>query len=992
MKHISKLNAGVATAVLGLAMISTPSFAADAAPAAADATAPAPADATSTIIVTGTLVKNPNLVQSNPVNVVTADELQFKQSNTAEEALREIPGLVADIGSAVNNGNNGQSNVNLRGLGSNRNVVLLDGQRIVPGSLNGVVDLNNIPLALISRVDVLTGAAVTTYGADAITGVVNFVTKKNFSGVDLSLGDTINQAGDGNYFRGDLTIGSNFADGKGNAVLSIGYQKSDPVYQGDRDYGKYDLSSYSGTAAGSGTTVPGRFNIAGSSKPGTKYSINPTTGALQSGYTAYNFNPFNLYQTPFKRYNMFAKANYEVTDSIEVYARAMFSQNTVEAILAPSGAFGTTINMNYNNPYLPTAMRLQECSGSLSGTFSAASPLTLAQCNAAATATGPGDPNYKTFSLLTQRRMPELGNRDYSYQTTMYDLMAGIGGALTSSISWDVHAAYGHSQNVSTTSGYLLTDRLQAAALASSTTACDGGQSGCVPVNLFGGLGSINQAMANYLTQPTSTTVTTSLSQIHGQVSGDFGWKLPTASEPVSFALGTEYRSYGATQLADILAQTPGELGGAGGAAPTINGSYKVIEGFTEVIAPLVSDKPGMYNITAELGARYSKYEVPGGSGSQTWTYKGGLTWAFDRQIKVRANYAHAVRAPNIGELFSPDSDGLTNLKIDPCAGAAPVGNANLTAVCLAQGAPQNAIGNIANPSAAQINILTGGNLNLKPETANTVTAGVVLQPDLIPHLSMSVDYYNIKISNIIGVPTPGQLISACFGNLTATSATSTACTVIRRDPTTGGLDGNQVTGPGLFGLTTNLPEGAKTDGVDLTVNYSHRFSGLNWTANFVGNWTREQTFNGEQCAGYFSANCGSIQPHVQFSLRNTFTMGPVDVSVLWRYIAPENQEPADVAANGAAFVGNLPSGIGTISGQYVNFGHIPAYNYFDLTTRFTVQKNFTLTVAVLNLLNKAPPLVGGTIGSTAYNSGNTYPSTYDALGRRVAVNAKISF
>jgi outer membrane receptor protein involved in Fe transport len=120
--------------------------------------------------------------------------------------------------------------------------------------------------------------------------------------------------------------------------------------------------------------------------------------------------------------------------------------------------------------------------------------------------------------------------------------------------------------------------------------------------------------------------------------------------------------------------------------------------------------------------------------------------------------------------------------------------------------------------------------------------------------------------------------------------------------------------------------------------------------------------------------------------------MGPVDVSVLWRYIAPENQEPADVAANGAAFVGNLPSGIGTISGQYVNFGHIPAYNYFDLTTRFTVQKNFTLTVAVLNLLNKAPPLVGGTIGSTAYNSGNTYPSTYDALGRRVAVNAKISF
>ena len=989
MKHISKLNAGVATAVLGLAMISTPSFAADAAPAAADATAPAPADATSTIIVTGTLFKNPNLVQSNPVNVVTADELQFKQSNTAEEALREVPGLVADIGSAVNNGNGGQSNVNLRGLGSNRNVVLLDGQRIVPGSLNGVVDLNDIPLALISRVDVLTGAAVTTYGADAITGVVNFVTKKNFTGVDLSVGDTITQSGDGNYLRADLTVGSNFADDKGNAVLSIGYQNSDPVYQGDRDYGKHDLSSYYGSAAGSGTTVPGRFNISGGAH---KYSINPTTGALQSGYSPYNFNPFNLYQTPFKRYNLFAKANYNISDSVEVYTRAMFSQNTVEAILAPSGAFGTTINVNYNNPYLPAAMRQQECSGSLSGTFSAASPLTLAQCNAAAAATGPNDPNYKTFSLLVQRRMPELGNRDYSYQTTMYDLMAGIDGSLTSSIKWDVHAAYGHSQNVATTSGYLLTDRLQNAALASSTTACDGGQAGCVPVNLFGAEGSISPASAAYLTQPTSTTVTTSLGQVHGQISGDFGWKLPTASEPVSFAVGTEYRNYTASQLADSLAQTPGELGGAGGAAPTINGSYHVWEGFSELVLPLVNDKPGFYNVTAEAGARYSKYTVPGGAGSTTWTYKGGLTWAVDPQVKFRANYAHAVRAPNIGELFSPQSDGLTNLAVDPCSGAAPVANANLRAVCIAQGAPANAIGNIANPSAAQANILTGGNLNLKPETANTITGGVVLQPRALPGFSMSVDYYNIKISNIIAVPTPGQLISACFDNLTASSATSTACTVIRRDPTTGGLDGNQVTGPGLFGLTQNLPEGAKTDGIDLIMNYSHRFNAVKWSASFVGNWTRENVFNGEQCAGYYSANCGSIQPHFQTSLRNTFTIGPVDLSILWRYIAPENQEPSDAIANAPAFVGNLPSGIGSLSGQSVNFGHIPAYNYFDATTRFTVQKNLVFTIAVLNVFNKAPPLVGWTIGSTAYNSGNTYPSTYDALGRRIAVNAKVTF
>src|SRR5688572_16893931 len=272
------------TMIAGLAF-ANPAFAQDAPPAeetATDDQAPgvttqeaatqeAAADGED-IVVTGTLIRNPNLEQSTPVNVTTSDAIELKQSNLAEEVLRELPGVVPSIGSAVNNGSRGASFVDLRSLGSVRNIVLLDGNRLVPSGLLGRVDLNNIPLALVERVDALTGAAVTTYGADAITGVVNFITRKDFAGVELAASEQITELGDGNFLRADLTMGANFDDGRGNAVLSVGYQESDPVYQGDRDFSRFQLDSYTGQQAGSGTAVPSRFS-------GLR-AINPTTCAL----------------------------------------------------------------------------------------------------------------------------------------------------------------------------------------------------------------------------------------------------------------------------------------------------------------------------------------------------------------------------------------------------------------------------------------------------------------------------------------------------------------------------------------------------------------------------------------------------------------------------------------------------------------------------------------------------------------------------------------
>lgn len=992
--------AGTAVAMLS----STAVFAQDAEDQTAD----------QTIVVTGSLIRNPNLEQANPVNVTTADTIELKQSNTAEEVLREVPGIVPNIGSAVNNGNGGSSYVDLRGLGSNRNVVLLDGNRIAPADLAGRVDLNNIPLALISRVDALTGAAVTTYGADAITGVVNFVTKKDFAGVDLSVGEQITGKGDGNYLRADLTVGANFDDGRGNAVLSLGYQEADPIYQGDRDVSLFGIDSYSGALGGSGTGVPARLSgtrplIAGTSNPNTDPTVANggvrqvnSSGQAVATFAPFNFNPYNIFQTPFERFNIFAQANYQITDSVEVYTRGLFSKNNVKTIIAPSGSFGGTIDVNLNNPYLPATLRNQLCAFNTSTVAGTYTPrFDPATCAAAALATGSTDPRYRTVTVTYNRRAVEVGPRISDYTSTTFDYRVGLRGGLTSTINWDLNASYGESEKVQAIQNYTLQSRWRQAALANSTTACQNTANGCVPVNLFGPEGSITPAMAAFLTADSTTTVRTALSQVRGVLSGDLGFSSPGASEPIGFALGAEYRNYSAEQASDLLAKTPGELGGAGGAAPDINGAYNVWEGYGEVIAPLVEDAPFMKSLTLEAGARFSKYSVRGGGSPETWTYKLGLTWEPTDDLKLRGNYARAVRAPNIGELFSPLNTVLTNLVVDPCAGAAPTTNANLRAVCIAQGAPAGTIGSITNPTAAQANITSGGNLNVNPETAKTWTVGAVFQPSFLPGFNVSADYYSIKVDDVIGSPTSGDLVSACFGNITAASAADPACTVIRRNPLTGGLDGDPAITGGLFAPLSNLGK-LSTRGIDIIANYSNDLGIAKWASSLVVNHTISSKYQAtpsavnRECVGYFSANCGftgSMQPAWQWSWRNTFTFGKLDASILWRHITPMVQEPLDIVDNGAAFSGTLPTRDGfALSGQQVDMGKISAYDYFDLTLRFNVNDNVTLTAAVQNLFDKDPPLVGSSIGTTTYNSGNTFPSTYDALGRRFAVSARLKF
>jgi outer membrane receptor protein involved in Fe transport len=954
--------------------------------------APLAPDSTNEVVVTGSLIRNPNVVSVAPVTVIGQAEIALRGSTNAETILRDIPGVVPSIGSQVNNGNGGASFANLRGLGTNRNIVLLDGLRIAPADFGGAVDLNNIPVALVERVDLLTGGASTTYGADAIAGVVNFITRSDFAGVDAQVEKGITDSGDGALTRADLTIGGNFADGKGNAVLGIGYQQTDPVYQGDRPYSSVAIDSFDGTgvagSGGSGTTVPGRFTVGSATR-----QINATTGTLVPTFARYNFNPFNVLQTPFKRYNIYGAAHYDISDAVKFYTRGIFSKNVVDTIIAPSGVFTSAITIPYSNPYLPAAARQQFCANAINNGGTA---LTTLQCNAAALATSTTDPNYRTFTTTVQRRMPEVGSRQSEYTTTLFDYHAGVRGDISSHLSYDLSGGYGESENVQATSGYVLLSRVRQAALATNTSTCIANTNGCVPVNLFGDNGSITPAQAAFLTASSTITEKTSLAQVHGQLNGDFGFTSPYATTPINFAIGGEYRRYTASQRSDSLAQS-GDLGGLGAAPPNFTGAYSVYEGFAELDAPLVADKPFFRELELQTGYRRSQYrvETAGSPSFGTDTYKVGLNWTPVESIKLRGNYQRAVRAPNIGELFTPLQTTLTNYASDPCAGAAPTANANLRAVCLAQGAPASAIGTIETPSAGQADITSGGNPNVKPETSDSYSFGVVFQPTFVPRLVITADYYNIKVRNAITTPTPQDIVNACFGGLSAASASSPACTAIRRDPVTGQLSGDPTTVGGLAASLSNLGRIA-TDGVDLKINYTQPFGFGKLNLSFVGNWTDKNVFQAtptsvaRNCVGYYSVNCASIQPRFAWQQRSTLTIRDIDFSVLWRHINPVRQEPLDVTGgNGPAFSG-VPAGLGGTTSY--NFGRIGAFNYFDIATRVGVRSNLDLTVTVTNLFDRNPPFVGYDVGATAYNSGNTYPSTYDPLGRRYTVTAHLKF
>lgn len=939
------------------------------------------------IIITGSRITNPNLTQSSPVASVDAATIELRQVNVVEEFLREIPGVVPSIGGSVNNGNGGSTFVNLRGLGANRNITLLNGTRVVPADLRGRTNLDIIPVAILERVDVLTGGAGSTYGADAISGVINFRTKTDFEGIDfrISQGDTFEGGGESSRF--DLTLGGNFDDDRGNAVISVGYTDRAALLQGERDFGVSNISSVSGNAGGSSTTVPTRFTIPGAAVAdiasvvpgytGGFLQASPDGSELQPFYQTFNFNPLNLFQVPMEQFRTYGSANYQISDNVEFYTEALYAQSTNETNLAPSGSFGFSALTPLSNPFIPPTVLGQIC-GSLQ--------IGAASCAAAGAATDQADPAYQEANINYARRFVELGPRTNSRQTSAWQFKTGARGQITDDLSWDVFYALGQSDVTFQQGGNGTRTRLTQSVQSTSTTQCQNTSGGCVPINLWGPLGSITPEVGAFLDVGNGGKTFTELEQMQAFISGDLPWSLPTVDAPISGVFGYERRDYLAGLTNELLTQTPGEVLGNGAAAPNTTGAYDVSEFFFEANIPVLRDVAMVEELTLQLGFRTSDYSTTGTE--DTW--KVGGTWSPVESLQFRGNFQKVTRAPNIFELFNPQATGLSNFASDPCAGAGPTGNADLLAVCLAQGAPANTIGGIVVDPAGQVNSTTGGNPNLAAEEAETWTIGAIWQPEAIPGLSLTVDYYSIEVEDAITIPSADDVFGACFGPgfasgaiaITGASAGSAACTGIRRNPETGNLFGNVATTAGLPLVRSN--QGAlETTGVDVTANYSYDLGDIG-TLNYNGglNWTDESLFQASptglnrECTGFYSGNCQSVQP--EFMATNRLTLQSnvfdrdVDVSLLWRYIHDVEVEP----------------GSGTFQPQ---FTEMDAANYFDLTVRGNITDEFQFTLGILNIGDREPDFVGSNIGSTAFNTGNVYPSTYDPFGRRYSLTLRYS-
>lgn len=972
------------------------------------------------IIVTGSRIARPNLEQSSPVQVVGAEEINLQQPTSAEELLRDLPGVAPGINSAVNNGSNGTATFNLRNLGANRNLVLLNERRLVPAGLNNVVDLNVIPLALIERVDVFTGGASSTYGADAVAGVVNFITRRNFSGIDLSANYGITERGDGSNYRFDLVTGANFDDNRGNVVLGVSHTSVQPVLQGDRDIGTVArqsticsaaqaaanptacASTTDGLPQGSATAVPASlfFPLGAVGNPiqaAGGGAFNPAGGNITAGLSDYNFQPLNLYQTPLDRWSMFASGRYEVSSAVELFSEALFSRTRVRQELAPTGTFTNQFRLPLNNQFLTPAQRLQLCQLAVSSTN--AFPTTAQPTGAVIPTTAAGCPaaiaSGTEITTIIARRFVESGPRTATFDSNLFQVVAGARGPLTSSLEWEISGQYGESDRQSSNTNGALADRTQQA-----LRGCPAGSAtGCVPLNIFGPAGSITQEQLTFLGVTTSTFTYTKFRGAQGVISGDLGFSSPFANTPIGVAVGAEYRKYEAEQFGDLPSSTPGAVLGAGGAFNAIQGEYSSKEAFAEINIPLIEES-FIYNATIEAGARYADYTTTGGD----WTYKIGGSISPIRDIKLRGTYARAVRAPNIGELFAPTNTVLNNLAIDPCQGSRAditARGAGFVALCEAQvqaiGLPASSVGGISAPVAGQINVTGGGNPNLSPEVATTKTVGVVLQPSFLRGFTATVDWFNIKVKGAVSSPTVGDVLNGCF----SATPNQTLCTLIRRNPLTGGLSGDASTTQGVLLASSNLGF-LESEGVDFSASYGLGVGSLGrLNLGFNGSYTSKSRFQAlpisfiRECTSFYSVSCDPPLPEWSWNARATLAMrSGTDISLLWRHLSSTSAEPRTGAnATTPPLAGTVGSFNSTNPANFLEaYRSIPAYDYFDLALQQAVGEQLTVTFLVQNLLDKDAPAVGQTIGSTGFNSGGTYPSVYDAIGRRFVVGARLRF
>ncbi|WP_066625494.1 TonB-dependent receptor plug domain-containing protein [Brevundimonas vesicularis] len=944
-----------------------------------------------TVVVTGSRIARQDYVANSPIVTVTQEDIRATGSVNIESLINDLPQFTP-LGNAASNSPNlgGQANVQLRGLGSTRTLVLLNGRRVVPSNASSVVDLNLLPTALISSIETITGGASSTYGLDAVGGVLNFLLNQNFEGAQLDVQYGASSRGDAAAEAVSLTVGGDIAEGRGHAVFSASYSNRESVLNADRSFAA--ISGFAGTSPLGSTVfdatnlpsalavtgaVPGasRGDTFGFNNNGTLFTyqgardyVSPggldyegfrTPGPLQQTDFTYTTGDRNYMIIPQTRYNVYAAVDYELAPAAEFYADFLFSQYDSGNQLASNPATGPTTGFRVpsTNPFIPAELR-----GLLNSR-----------------------PN-PAGSFRLDKRFNELGPRRQNEEYSVYQFTTGLRGDLIGLRDWtyDAYMSYGRVDNDTVYTGYLARSAVQRL-----LDAPDGGASLCAGgFNPFG-FNPLSASCIAYVGRvaKNSTTNDQSVAELNLQ-----GGVLTLPAGEVRVAVGAAYREQNYAFVPDNLLLSTFTLNGvtgpelAGNSSTPLSGSDQVSEFYGEILIPLLSHLPFVQSLETNLGYRVSDYDTIG----RVSSYKADLSWEMFSGLRLRGGVQRAVRAPSIGELFSAQnlsfpsigvpvsSTGVRQFSGDPCdirgAYRAP-GAANATAVrtlCLAQNVPTQVIDTYTF-SNSQVSGLTGGNPSLQEETADSFTVGVIWQSPFsnpwLSRLSGSIDYYDISIEQVVGTVSTTEQLRRCFNQDGASNPNydpnNLFCRLFSRDPNSG-----QITS--TFETNANLGT-LQTKGIDFQIDWNLELDEIgapNWGAlafNITGTkleeWQRQDIPGGPftDRKGTASNSFGLTLPEWKFLSTLNWIQDPWNIGVRWRH-----------------------------QGAVENFNNrtqdLGAFNYFDLNAAYRMNERVSLRAGVNNLTDEQPPVYAPAIAA------NTDPSTYDLIGRRYYVGLTARF
>lgn len=1018
--------------LLASSMICGAAFAAMAVPAAAQE-----GTEVTEIVVTGSRIVRQDYVANSPIATVTGEAVVANADVTLDTYLNTLP-QVNPAGSTTSNnpGNNGQSNIDLRGFGANRNVVLVDGRRAMVSANTMTVDLNTIPAALIESIEVITGGAGAAYGADAIAGAVNIRLKDNFEGVDLRAQySNATENWDAEEYNFSAVVGGNFADGKGNAVIGFDRSYREALLKSQREFSQTATSTTSflpegalfwatsnapteaaldaifagyGVAGNQVTLGSGNigFNLDGTlfykgifNSPldvqNYRYPIDGSVNqALYPDLYSYNFDFVNLLVLPLDRYSFMSKINYELDNGIEFFANVGWTEYTATTALAPT-PFPTVSTRNASNARQQDVVSSLVTPGSnisnllVIPTTNPFIPNDLRTLLNSRTGNNPDLVGAGATEPFTMRqRTLGLGLRESIFENTVVQFLAGVRGPVfDSDLTFEVSVTEGRTEIDETQTGALDTQRLQGL-----IEAADGGASVCAGgFNIFGRQ-PVSAECAAYL--EVSTTLSTELKQQIAQafITGPI-FELPAGE--MSFVLGAEYRGF----------EYDFDPGAASGpiSGPNVQnadaGTNSFKDLFGELLIPLVSNAPFAESVELSLGARYSKSEFADKitgferEARGSWAYKAELNWEVNPYLRTRASYQQSVREPNFSELFA--GGGSAPQYFDPCSvgtqARTGASAAQITALCQAAGVA-GGVGNVATfvqTPGNQISIDLLGNVDLDPETGKTFTIGAVWQsPWDNPWLSRlrgSIDYYNIKIDDAILSPTPNQIVAACYnyyGTNPNYSATNPNCQGLLR-----------FGGDILFVYNPADPSGAfrnanggtqESSGLDLQFDYGFdaEWLGLPSWGSVRMNALITHVIEFKQqdpIAGVPELDFAGTISYFGAGLGTSFPKWKATVNAVW------DVNDFSLTTRGR-FIDAMENRLSKEFPGETAFTGVDAVWYWDVAGTWAMTDNVEFTLGVNNVFDKDPETYAPNVQS------GTDPSTYDVIGRRVFGGVKLRF